>query len=213
MVRGDWRRARTGPSARLRDRPCRRWPPSSGSSNASSSVRPRASSAHASSRSSCSGGSSGRWRPSGCPRGSHARAQPVRRPPQSGRPRRVRRHDRLARVGARRRRASSSPEAATRSLTGRGSTCWPIRPSSAPISASSPGSPTRSPVGDGRDLDLGRRSSARRTAIGDAAGLDEGRGRPPTRWSSRSRDPARRRRASDPAATADELVSSSTARA
>ena len=57
-----------GPSGRLRDRPCRLWPPSSGSSNASSSGRPRACSAPGCSRSSSSVGSSAPWRPSGWPR-------------------------------------------------------------------------------------------------------------------------------------------------
>ena len=44
--------------------------------------------------------------------GPHARAQPVRGPPQSRRPRGVRRHDRLARDRARRRRPGLRPAAA-----------------------------------------------------------------------------------------------------
>ena len=52
----------SGPSGRLRDRPCRLSPPSSGSSNACLSARPHGSSEHVCNRSRSSIASSGRWK-------------------------------------------------------------------------------------------------------------------------------------------------------
>ncbi len=59
------RRGFSGPSGRLRHRPCRHSPPSSGSSNACLSAPRHASSGRVCNPSSCSDGSSERWRASG----------------------------------------------------------------------------------------------------------------------------------------------------
>ena len=154
------------------DRPCRRWPPSSGSSNASSSARRLGCSGRACSPSSSSDGSSGRWRPSAS-----------RRPTARSCPNRFVVHlhpDDLAGFGdmtstpglraGRRGAGRSRGPTATRSSTGRGSTSSPTRASSGRTSASTPASPTRS---------ARRRDRRRRTGRGHAdAGTTCGRGRP-----------------------------------
>ena len=106
------RRGFSGPSGRLRDRPCRHSPPSSGSSNACLSA-PR----HASSGRVCNPIQLQR-RIERAMEGERLTTsdrtlvpEPLRRPPPSGRPGRVRRHDRDARVRARRRRAGVRPGA------------------------------------------------------------------------------------------------------
>ena len=152
------------------------WPPSSGSSNASSSDRPRACSGHACSPSSSSGGSSGRWRRNAWPAADRTLV-----------PNRFVVHlnpDDLAGFGdmtaiardrARRRGADVRPRAplhARRPPARR--PARPTRPSSAPTSGSSPGSPTRSP---GRC----RPGAADRRRPSGVVGLAAR----PTRWSSR----------------------------
>ena len=129
------------PAGRLRDRPCRHWPPSSGSSNVSSSARRHGSSAPACNRSRSSAASSAPWRPGGgrppigrsSRTGSSSTSTRTSWPGSTAWPT-------SSPQGSPTRRCRSRGPTTTRWPTGRGSTWWPTRRSRAPTSGSMPGS-------------------------------------------------------------------------